>query len=390
MTYEIFDFLGKNESPILEFKRQWYWDDSTDASEMSVKWAELIKDIISLANGYVGKVGDTRHIIFGFCEETRKLFNIDLSCIKQFKNISNFKKELISKLERYTRPALIELEIHFIEVDGQNVIVFEIPCPLYIIELKSQLQTKTRHLDEGAVLVRKGQYEDEIRLATIDEIEILKEEFHKYRGVEQSRKGKTIIEARNSDKSIEKTIQLFIDKNSIYSLDDKYPFKEKNWKENIIYEVYRLKDGFSGIKEFVYIHDLASQGKTVADIKIKNLISDFSKAIILIDRPKDVDLNRRKSNIKRYFKSDYIFFIDEFGHQHLYKDCIPPYEKFNLLVYVDGRYDENDIHDLSAFDRLISWYQSENEPIFVVNGHGGIGKTTLAKQFLDCVSEKNP
>ncbi len=390
MKEDIDLLLKREESPTLEFKRQWYWDDSVPNTEMPDKWGELLKDVISLANGYLNKVGEWRYLIFGFSEVDKNLYNIELDNIKQLKNLSNFKKILLQKLESCTRPALIDINIKQISIESNTLLVFEIPSPTNLIELKRDLKTKTRHLDEGAVLIRKGQKTDEIRTATPDEIESLKVEFAKYKDSMLHKKMNLEEDISTSEKSIEKTIQLFIDKNSSFSLADAFPVKEKNWKENIIYEVYRLIDGFSGLREFVYIHDSSNQGKTLAEIKKKNLITNLSVAIVLIDRPKIKDVERRKGNIKKLFGSDYVYFIDEFGYEHLYKDCILPFEKFNLPVYVNGLYDEGDALDLSAIYRLKDWFGSDNEPLFVVSGHGGIGKTTLAKQFLDSISDENP
>ena len=385
MQVDISLLLNNEESPTLEFKRQWYWNDSTPSTEMSDKWGEFLKDIISLANGYMNKVGEYRYLIFGFSEEEKKTYSVDLDKIKQLKNLMNFKKVLLQKLENCTKPALLDMNIEVVTVDSHTLLVFEIPSPINLIELKRDFKTKSRHLDEGAVLVRKGQKTDEIRTATPDEIESLKSEFMKYRESALYKKMNAEEEPATSEKSIEKTIQLFIDKNSSFSLAENFPVKERRWKENVIYEVYRLKDGFSGLREFIYIHDSSNQSKTIADIKKKKIVHDLSSAIVLIDRPKIKDIQRRKSNIKKLFNSEYVFFIDEFGYEHLYKDCILPYEKFNLPVYVDGLYDD-DGSDLPAINKLKEWLGSENEPIFVVSGHGGIGKTTLAKQFLDSVS----
>lgn len=389
MQIELASLLEREESPTLEFKRQWYWDDSTPQVEMADKWGELQKDLISLANGYIGKVGETRYLIFGFSETEKTTYNLSFDKIKQLNSIPSFKKDLLRRMEALTKPALIDINIESVDFGSDTLLVFEIPCPISLIELKNCLKTKSRYLDEGVILVRKGQKSDEIRAANPDEIELLRQEFLKYRDSSTYRKFNEVTEPLTSERSIEKTIQLFIDKNSSFSLSVNYPVKEKNWKDNVIFEVYRLEDGFSGIKEFVYIHDSSNQGKTLAEIKRRNLLANLQHSIVLIDRPKIKDVERRKINIGRLFGTRFVFFIDEFGYEHLYKDCILPYEKFNLPVYVDSLYDENETYDLLAMERLKDWYNAENEPIFVVSGHGGIGKTTLAKQFLDSVSDDN-
>ena len=37
-----------------------------------LKWGEFLKDIISLANAYHSYVGQSRYLIFGFCESEKK------------------------------------------------------------------------------------------------------------------------------------------------------------------------------------------------------------------------------------------------------------------------------------------------------------------------------
>lgn len=379
--------LKKDESPVLEFKRGWYWNDSTPQPEMANKWGEFLKDIISLSNGYLRCVGTCRYLVIGFSESTQEVHDIGIQQIKLFNNLKKFKKTLIQKLEGYTQPAFINIDVELMKFDEKEILIFEIPSPGHITELKKELKTKTRVLDSGAVIIRKGQKSDEVRQASPSEYEQLNLEFKKY---SESDSYHSFLKIENKpeaiqERSIEKTVQLYIDQNSSYSIALNYPVKVKNWVDGIIYEVYKLVEDFGTCREFIYIHNNSNQGKTLGDIKQSNVVDNLSKAIILIDKPKIKDIEKRKANIKQVFGTSYVYFIDEFGYEYLYKDCILKYQKYNLPIYVDSLYDG----DLSAFERLKEWFDSENEPLFIVNGHGGIGKTTLAKQFLDYVHDES-
>src|SRR5699024_8330189 len=144
MKEDISVLLKREESPILEFKRQWYWNDSTPKEEMADKWGELIKDLISLANAYLNKAGECRYLIFGFSEEARKVYSLDLDKIKQLKNLSGFKKTLLQKLESCTKASLVDINIKQITIESNALLVFELPSPINLIELQRDLKTQTR------------------------------------------------------------------------------------------------------------------------------------------------------------------------------------------------------------------------------------------------------
>jgi hypothetical protein len=307
MKASIIELISEHESPILEFKRQWYWDDNTQASEMADLWGELIKDIISLSNGYLGHTGKTRHLVFGYSEAEKKIFDIELSKIRQLSNIQTFRKDLVRRLEKYTTPSLTDIEINIVRHDECTLLIIEIPARGYITELKSGLKTKTRHIDEGGVLIRKGQKADEVRTATPAEYQSLKEEFEALRNSDLFIKiNHSEPAARQTERSIEKTVQLFMDKNSSLSLAENYPVRVKNWKDSIIYEVYKLTDGFDGGKDFIYIHDSSNQGKTFGEIKSKGYISKPDSSIILIDKPALKDIEKRKEKREKTISPSYL------------------------------------------------------------------------------------
>lgn len=394
LVEEVIELTRKDESPILEFKRQWYWDNSTPVNEMAAKWGEFQKDLISLSNAYLEQQGKKRYLIIGYSDEDGDFFDINRTNIKQLSDKREFKKSIIQKLELITKPALNNFSIEFLEIKGKEILVFIIEPPSYLFELKKELKTKTRHHDEGAILVRKGQSNEQVRTSTQEETKKLNYELKTYReqkSLFENEKTKTKVRDTSKDRSIEKTVQLFIDKNKNYSLDIDYPIKHKDWDENIIFEFYRLSDILSDKIYFLYLHESSTQAKTFGYLKHKNILDEKTnnRLIILTERPNIKDNEKRKENIKSQFLSDKVYFIDEFGYEYLYKDCIADYIKYNLPIYVDSMV-ENSEDNKSAHSYLHEWYIKDAEPIFVIKGHGGIGKTTLAKQFLDHIYGLNP
>ena len=68
---EIRQKIDSPETPILEFKRQWYWGKKGENESLQDAWGEFIKDIISLGNAYLGYCGKNRYLIIGYDEGTK-------------------------------------------------------------------------------------------------------------------------------------------------------------------------------------------------------------------------------------------------------------------------------------------------------------------------------
>jgi GTPase SAR1 family protein len=381
---EVERLLNQDESPILEFKREWYWLDDAVKSDRTKLWGEFYKDIISLCNGYIDYVGRDRYLIYGFCERERRVYPLDRSRISHLQNLRELKRKVIERLEELLDAPLLELDVEIVKLDAGDVLVLRIPSPKRIAELKAELTTKTRTLDPGSALVRKGQDSDSIRSATPNEYQMLKAEFDKFREISVSVEQQ--VKNNPRQRSIATTVQLYIERNASYSIDIDYPKSHRDWIENIIFELFRITEAFGGKKYFLYIHENATQAKTYGYLRKNNFLDSTFPIIVLTERPTAIkDSERRKENISQIFQTPHVFFIDDFGFDYIYRDYIQKYEKYNQPVFVESLSKEHTGETNSAITILRNWYESVAAPLMVIKGHGGIGKTTLVKQFLDDV-----
>lgn len=355
-------------------------------SDLGPLWGEFLKDIVSLCNGYLDFVGQDRYLIIGYCETERKVYGIPRSSIKVLHDIRDFRKNLLERLERVVSLPPLTFEIDTVEVDDLPLLVIRIPSPKYITELKKELQTKTRTLDAGAVLVRKGQAADSIRFATLHEIAELHGEFETYKKQAAASSHSFTVPR---ERSISKTVQLYIEKNMSFSVDVGFPIVHRDWTDGIIFELFRISEEFGSSKYFLYIHENAVQSKTFGYIKKNKLLDSQTPLIVLTERPDIKDIEKRKGNIKQIFGTQHVFFIDEFGFNYLYGDCIHDFESYNLPVFVESLTTEHHDGDNSALRILDKWYRSVAEPLMVIKGYGGLGKTTLAKQLLDNIGSED-
>lgn len=376
---DVYGLLEDEESPVIEFKREWYWDDHTPAQEMQRKWGEFIKDFISLTNGYIEYCGTDRYLIIGYCENERKIYSVTRDSTKKLHDLRAFKKEIVAKLERAAITPILNFDISFVVIDSQSLLVFKIPSPTSVVELRNELLTKTITIQSGVVLVRKGQDEDSIRAAGPREIELLSKQFASYKLKQENEKIKLDLKR---DRSISSTVNLYIDKNRSYVIDEGYPVPHRDWSENVLFELYRISEPLSGKKYFLYIHEKASQNKTFEYLKVNKLLEANIPLIILTEKPSDIkDLDRRKGNLKTRFRTEFVYFIDEFGYKNLYSEHMLEYEPYRVPNYVDSL----SASSIAAIDQLKAWYDAISNPLMVIKGYGGIGKTTLVKQFLDYI-----
>lgn len=367
------------ENPTNEFKRDWYWENNNKSDEMQKAWGELLKDIISLSNAYIGSIGIDRFLIIGVVDQTREIRGFSHKTISKLLNLNEFRRELISKIENVSDFPPQDIDIESVSIDEKDLLIIKIPQQRKIITLTKELCTKSTIQHAGSVLIRKGQEGDSVRVATPDEIRSIEQEIesHKF-----NKKEKEI----EKERSIISTVRAYIEKNGSYHIENGYPKTEKNWKEKIIFEIYKLKNEISGPITFLYIHSYSSQNKTYGYIKKEKLIKENENLIILTEKPRDVkSVEQRIENLKIRFSTTKVYFINDFGYKFLYGESILSYNPFNTLNYVDGTIYAGNKEKVLAIDCLNEWYLEPSKPLMVVKGYGGIGKTTLVKNFLDHV-----
>lgn len=194
------------------------------------------------------------------------------------------------------------------------------------------------------------------------------------------------------ERSISKTVQVYISKNSSFTLDVGYPVTRKDWSEKIVFELYKLTEELGSSKYFLYVHEGASQSGTLLYLRTNNHLKKDIPLIVLTDKPAALkESERRRDNLKAVFETNNVFFIDDFGRQFLYKEHLQGFAPYNLPVYIESLAESSTPGSSeSALHQLKSWYASISAPLMVIKGYGGIGKTTLVKQFLDDVHSINP
>lgn len=173
---QVEQLLINTEGPKYEFKRQWY----SGVSKLDDKaWGEFLKDIISLANGNVGCVGQTGYLIIGAADEdpsagtVRQTFNVP--AVGQLSQLQKLRDVTLRKLHSTSSPGLPDIKFELVAVEpSKRLLVIEIPSPAGLLKLDRDLSTRGMRFRKGTVLIRVGQ---DVCVADPTEIAALQNEF---------------------------------------------------------------------------------------------------------------------------------------------------------------------------------------------------------------------
>ena len=112
------------------------------------------------------------------------------------------------------------------------------------------------------------------------------------------------------------------------------------------------------------------------DISAEDLI------ILLLKEKNQVDHSQRPSNVKRLFKCNRVFNVDEF----LWSNCTPaPFRSIPDLFDIPNVVDPyiRGPERRKALSSIQDWIVRDDSPCLLISGPGGIGKTTIAKHVSD-------
>lgn len=380
---ELHSLLNKSECGNLEFKREWYWKKGESKSIIEGGWGEFLKDFASLTNANSRYYNEKRFLIFGFSEE-KIFYNIELP----ENNIEKFKVKVYEKINSFFN-FTPKYEILNFKIKDSNIIVFCIQQPNDILKIKKEFFDKKGNISRiNSTYVRgiMGK-EDQIDLCDNDELLRL------IKVLDLNIEPKDIdnkIEYRNIDKAMECFQQI----NQLYSLTKGYPKNISNQTPKYKSKIYEFDDGFDNTVTFLYVNSSTNIKQLIIRLKKDSLIKN--KFTLITDEPINIDPEARLKNIQNSFTESgfsilKIFYLHEFGINYLYKNTFKNIEfkkfKENQSYVESNALVQNSSTPRNAHKVLNLWYKEVYKPIVVIQGEGGIGKTTLIKQHVNNISD---
>ena len=142
--------ISQTESAKLGFKIKLH--EIFESANKDQQWAELVKDILALANGNFGTATDTGYLIVGAANErnsdgTRNLRDV----VEKLPT----KRQILDKVTSYCHPPSLRIQCDKILLDGKNLFVVSIfPSP-YLYSLTKPLKTPKTEYSCHAVLLRR-------------------------------------------------------------------------------------------------------------------------------------------------------------------------------------------------------------------------------------------
>ncbi|WP_110581537.1 NACHT domain-containing protein [Helicobacter cinaedi] len=398
--YPIIDELLKGgESRNVEFKAFWYWNNTTPNLELQKKYGEFLKDIIALFNT-VAESG-MKYLLIGVEENKMKqgipikhpaFLDENKEYINDLLNLKEFETKFHKKLEIFTEPLQLEntdIKINIssyikIELVG-DLLLFAIQQAPCLLALKKDLQCQRGTFKTNAVIGRKlkGKNDPEIYQLPVNEVYSLQREL-----LQRKKAGYF-----DKDISIEKIAEAYLH-TRLPQANKKPKITATSTINGICYEIHEIEDSCVQTRiKFLYFSKHTSQQKTWDTLKDNALVGNENKLFILLDRFNKNGGLINKEHIAKLVKKDIdsveIYYLDDFIQEQLCGEKLEAsiFHKHSFYIknFIPPTLEE--INDKGADLVFSEWLRETENPILVIKGTGGIGKTTVVKKFVDKILE---
>lgn len=404
------NYLLREETENIEFKEYWYWSYRDEEKKQLKKMDELLKDIASLLNL---KSYESKYLIIGKADKEFKFQDYYLDKenkeIKYFKenDFYKIKKDLIRKLlnnfsieyldfdkeanfngfEEKEIIDILEESINFIEeeIQGKKILLIEFLNIPFLLKVKRDMKS----LNNGDIPVRGITNNNEIGIIKLNRE---MERFYRKKIKELYFQFKYL----KSDRTIKNILEIY--KKTFYPYHElEIKKSQESFSSSNFFEIIFLKKDDEISEIFIYLSRYSAKAKVIN--KIFNDYGEILKnKMFYILFQTNVQTNRLSidpnfENLKKIAK---FFSLEDFIKKCIYS---PIKEKIQDALTERKSYKKIFINPLveifpgEKVDNVISymtnWLLASKSPILIVEGGGGVGKTTLVKKFMSEVENRD-
>jgi len=165
--------------------------------------------------------------------------------------------------------------------------------------------------------------------------------------------------------------------------------KAKDSKKKIGYAMLSATDKLRRTTTYyIYLYKGTALKATLENYLKENKIpkNPTNSLILLLSKESSQrHLGDRLSNAKKLFKPNAAYYLDEFMWEYCTDETLKPQEpgKFTITNnFIVPEFKSKDAA-ITDFDQIENWLLSGHDPILVITGGGGIGKTTTARVIAD-------
>lgn len=160
--------------------------------------------------------------------------------------------------------------------------------------------------------------------------------------------------------------------------------------QQIGYDLFEARDPLTKrATYFLSLYRGANLGNTsdLLQLRHRQTIRDDPLIVLIPKEPGQTKRERRLENVKTLFDATAVFYVDQFiWEQCTTEDFRERQPRYELPTFIDPNIDGSD--DRGALAAIDDWFGRDGAPVLIIQGSGGIGKTTVAKAYANKLIER--